>query len=168
MKSTNNKLRNQGIIVLVIIGIITAVYFLSAGKGLQLMVTGGYVSPIQIKILKFHHSEGKNRLVYTLANNSPTGIITGEDYRLYRQANGNWVEKNDKAPAFRSIGYELKPSQTREFIVFLDLMTSDLQVGKYKLAKDYTLTDGSGSGGTAEVEFTLVKSDWQFIIRNWF
>ena len=47
-------------------------------------------------------------------------------------------------------------------------MTSDLQVGKYKLAKDYTLTDGSGSGGTAEVEFALVKSDWLFIIRNWF
>ena len=168
MKETNNQLRNPGIIVLAIIGIITAVYFLAAGKGLQLMVTEGYVSPIQIKILKFDHSEGKNRLVCTLANNSTTGIITGEDHRLYRKENGNWVEKNDMAPAFRSIGYELKPSQTREFIVFLDLMTSDLQVGKYKLAKDYTLTDGSGSGGTAEVEFSLVKSDWLFIIKNWF
>ena len=146
----------KGIIMLLIIGIITAAYFISTASELKLLHSkSDENAPVHLTIVAFDKAEGKNRIKYALVNNSPTGIITGEGYQLYRKENGGWVEKNDMEPVFIAIAYMVNPQDRKEFNAVLDWMTKDIKAGEYKLSKGYTVNDGSSANGLAEAEFTL-------------
>ncbi|MGD6843071.1 immunoglobulin-like domain-containing protein [Bacillus infantis] len=74
-----------------------------------------------------------------LQNHSDKQCIYGEDYRLEKNIGGDWYQvpfAEDGDHAFTGIGYDLGPSDVKEWNVNLEQFYGDLDTGEYRIVKE--------------------------------
>lgn len=78
-------------------------------------------------------------LTVTFKNSSDRHCVFGEDFLLEKEIEGSWYQVPitlDENYGFNAIGYDLAPSEVKEWTVDWDWLYGNLDTGKYRIIKE--------------------------------
>ncbi|RWW91959.1 hypothetical protein EPI11_17175 [Flavobacterium cerinum] len=103
-------------------------------------VIGKSVS-LSVKPNVFKLSELPDTVTITMTNNTTDTITTGLHYYIEKLENKEWKEISPKDMLFHDLGWQLRPTDTKNFEKKLYKDQISYKVGKYRIVKYYLNSD---------------------------